>query len=92
MLLVKKKDGSRRICIDYQELNKVTSRTNILCPGLMTCLINLMELNLHSGYHQLKVKTEDISKMAFRTRYSHYEFLVMLGVTNAPAFFMDLMN
>ncbi|GJR96889.1 putative nucleotidyltransferase, ribonuclease H [Tanacetum coccineum] len=78
VLFVKKKDGSMRLCIDYRELNRAKYFSKI---------------DLRSGYHQLRVREQDISKTAFRTRYGHYEFLVMpFGLTNAPAVFMDLMN
>ncbi|KAH0705906.1 hypothetical protein KY285_010431 [Solanum tuberosum] len=72
VLLVRNKDGSLRMCIDYRQLNKI---------------------DLRSSYHQLKVRECDITKTSFRTRYGHYEFLVMsFGLTNAPTTFMDLMN
>nr|GEV30981.1 putative reverse transcriptase domain-containing protein [Tanacetum cinerariifolium] len=88
VLFVKKKDGSFRMCIDYQELNKLTVKNRYPLPridNLFDQLRGSSVIDLRSGYHQHQVREEDILKMAFRTRYGRYEFQVMpFGLTNAP--------
>ncbi|GKD63149.1 retrotransposon protein, putative, ty3-gypsy subclass [Tanacetum coccineum] len=87
------------MCIDYQELNKLTVKNRYPLPRIDD-LFDLLQsssvyskIHPRSGYHQLRVREEDISKTAFRTRYGHYKFQVMpFGLTNAPIVFMNLMN
>ncbi|GJR54978.1 putative reverse transcriptase domain-containing protein [Tanacetum coccineum] len=99
VLFVKKKDGSFRMCIDYRELNKLTVKNRYLLPRIDDLFDQLqgssvyLKIDLRLGYHQLRVREEDIPKTAFRTRYDHYKFQVMpFGLTNATAVFIDLMN
>nr|GEV20466.1 putative reverse transcriptase domain-containing protein [Tanacetum cinerariifolium] len=98
VLFVKKEDGSFRMYIDYRELNKRTVKDHYSPPKIDDLFDQLQgssvysKIDLRSGYHQLRVREEDIPKTAFRTRYGHYEFQIMPFGLNAPAIFMDLMN
>nr|GEV67784.1 hypothetical protein [Tanacetum cinerariifolium] len=99
ILFIKKKDGCFRMCIGYHELNKLTVKNRYPLPRIDDWFDQLQrsrvysKIDMRSGYHQLRVREEDIPKTAFRTRYGHYEFQVMpFGLTNGPAIFMDLMT
>jgi hypothetical protein len=99
VLFVKKKYGTLRLCIDFRQLNKVIVKNNYPLPRIDDLFDQLKDekifskIHLRSRYHQVRVKEEDIIKTAFRTRYVHYEFIVVpFGLSNASVVFMCLMN
>jgi hypothetical protein len=99
VLFVEKKDGTKRMCIDYRALNEVNVKNKYPLPRIEDLFDQLRgasvfsKIDLRSGYHQLRIQPSNISKTSFITKYGLYEFMVMsLGLTNAPTYFMYLMN
>jgi hypothetical protein len=99
MLFVEKNDGTQQMCVDYRSLNEVTIKNKYPLLWIedlfdqMKGLSIFSKIDLRSGYHQLKIRESDIPNTAFRTWYGLYEYTVMsFGLTNAPAYFMYLMN
>jgi hypothetical protein len=99
MIFVPTKDGTQRLCVDYRALNEVTVKNKYPLPRIDDMFDQLCgacvfsKIDLRSGYHQLKIRECDIPKTAFVSMYGLYEYIVMsFGLTNAPAYFMYLMN
>jgi len=99
VLFVKKKDGTLRLCIDYRMLNKVTIKNRYPLPRIDDLFNQIkdaaifLKIDMRSRYHQLRIKGLNTHKKTFRTRYGHYELvLIHFGLMNAPVTFMNLIN
>jgi hypothetical protein len=99
VIFIQKKDGSWRLCIDYRQLNKATIKNQYPLPRIddlfdqMKGATVFSKIDLRSGYHQLRIKEDDVPKTAFKMRFGHYEFIVLpFGLTNTLGVFMSLMN
>jgi hypothetical protein len=99
VLFVEKKDGTKRMCIDYKSLNEVTFKNKYPLPRIEDLFDQLRgasvfsKIDLRSGYHQFRIRPSDVPKTTFITKYKLYEFMVMsFGLTNEPVYFMCLMN
>jgi hypothetical protein len=99
VLFVEKKDGTQWMCVDYLSLNEVSLKNKYPFPRIEDLFDQMKgagvfsKIDWRSGYHQLRFQESDIPKTAFRTRYGLYGYTVMsFGLTNAPAYFMYLMN
>ena len=94
-----KQDATLRLCIDYRSLNNITVKDKYPLPRIDEILDNMAgcryfsKMDLHQGYHQIRIKPQDIPKTAFQTKYGSFQFRVMpFGLTNAPATFQRMMN
>jgi hypothetical protein len=99
VIFIRKKDGSWRLCIDYRQLNKATIKNQQPLPRIddlfdqMKRLTVFSMIDLRLGYHQLRIKEDDVPKTTFKMRFGHYKFTILtFGLTNAPGVFMSLMN
>jgi hypothetical protein len=99
VLFMEKKDGTKRMCVDFRALNEVTIKNKYPLPRIEDLFDQLRgasvfsKIDMRSGYHQLRIRPSEISKTTFITKYGLYEYIVMsFGLTNAPDFFMNLMN
>jgi hypothetical protein len=99
VIFIRKKDRLSRLCIDYRQLNKATIKNQYPLPRIddlfdkMKGATVFSKIDLRSGYHQLRIKEDEIPKTTFKTRFGHYEFTFLpFGLTNAPGVFMSLMN